>query len=88
MSYSTEEIWRIHARAVIDELGEPLAKSIAIQNTFYEGRRRRQPNLPPAITRLVRARVRPLIATVARSGAVTIKKGGARRGGIKRDERT
>jgi hypothetical protein len=38
----------------------------------------------PKLTALVRSRARPFIATISRQGAVTIIRGGERRGGIRR----
>ena len=38
----------------------------------------------PRIARLVRSRSRPMVATIAASGAITIHAGGERRGGVAR----
>lgn len=39
----------------------------------------------PKMIRQVETRQRPFVATVSRSGEITIKVGGARRGGVRRD---
>jgi hypothetical protein len=41
----------------------------------------------PRMTRLAQKRTRPFVATISRSGAITFKRGGVRRGGVRRDRR-
>ncbi len=39
----------------------------------------------PRMQRFVDTRVRPFVATITRTGEITIKTGGARRGGLRRE---